>query len=97
MSKHDRHGQHIYGTLHKRERARWVRKVGLGYVQCWRCERLIAPGVRWDLGHVDEAGRGRGYPLRHPEHRSCNRATVTHLKQRLAAAESPPRPTSREW
>jgi hypothetical protein len=41
-----------------------------------------------DLGHVDEDGLARGFPKRHTEHR----ATVTHLKQRLAAA-----PSSREW
>jgi len=49
------------------------------------------------MGHVDEDGQNRGFPTRHPEHRSCNRATVTHLKQRLAAAESPPSTASREW
>jgi hypothetical protein len=96
-NKHDRHGQHIYGAHHRAERARWARKVRLGYVPCWRCERLLPPTAKWDLGHVDEDGRARGYPTRHPEHRSCNRATVTHLKQRLAAAESPPPTSSREW
>jgi hypothetical protein len=57
----------------------------------------IDPSARWDLGHVDEDGRGRGYPLRHPEHVSCNRATVTHLKQKLAerADQAPVR--SRRW
>jgi hypothetical protein len=81
---HDRYGQHIYGTVHKKERARWVRRVRAGGVVCWRCGDPIPAGARWDLGHVDEDGRRRGYPLRHPEHVSCNRATVSHLKQKLA-------------
>jgi hypothetical protein len=92
MSNHDRHGQHMYGSVHKADRKRWARKVRLGYVQCWRCERLIPPTATWDLGHVDEAGRAGGYPLRHPEHRACNRATVTHLKQKLAEQRG-----SRQW
>jgi hypothetical protein len=97
MSKnHDRHGQHIYGTVHQKERKRWVRMVRAGGVICWRCGDPIDPGARWDLGHVDEDGRARGFPLRHPEHRSCNRATVTILKQKLAEAEAAPR-GSREW
>jgi len=94
---HDRFGQHIYGTVHKKERNRWVRRVRVGGVVCWRCGKPIDPFARWDLGHVDEDGLARGFPTRHPEHRSCNRATVTHLKQRLAAAESPPPTSSREW
>ena len=53
---------------------------------CWRCGNPIAANARWDLGHVDEDGLARGFPTRHPEHRGCNRATVTHLKQKLAEA-----------
>jgi len=53
-------------------------------------------GARWDLGHVDEDGRDRGFPTRYPEHRSCNRATVTILKKKLAEAAATPR-GSREW
>jgi hypothetical protein len=61
--------------------------VRQGIVHCWRCGRLIEPWQKWDLGHLDN-GRGR-----YPEHRSCNRATVTILKQKLAEAEAyvPPR------
>jgi hypothetical protein len=93
---HDRFGQHIYGTVHKKERKRWIRRVRAGGVVCWRCGKPINPYAQWDLGHVDEDGQARGLPLRHPEHRSCNRATVTHLKQKLAETEAAPR-GSREW
>ena len=82
---HDRHGQHVYGAVHQKDRRRWFRRVRAGGVVCWRRGDPIHPLARWDLGHVDEDGRNRGFPLRHPEHVSCNRATVTHLKQKLAA------------
>ena len=59
---------------------RWVPKVRAGIVHCWCCGRLIPPGSGWDLGYMDNGGR-------YPEHRSCNRATVTHLKQKLADQE----------
>lgn len=92
MSKnHDRHGQHMYGYTHKLERKRWAAVVRAVGSVCWRCGKLIPPGSRFDLGHVDEDGRARGFPARHPEHRACNRATVTHLKQKLQ------RRSSRDW
>ena len=89
--QHDSMGQHIYGTVHKKQRKRWARKVRAGVVSCWRYGKPIGATERWDLSHVDEDGLARGFPTQHPEHRGCNRATVTHLKQRLAAA-----PSSRE-
>ena len=92
---HDRHGQHMYGIVHKKERARWVRRVRAGGVVCWRCGKAINPFAQWDLGHVDEDGRARGFPLRHPEHRACNRATVTILKRKLAARNA--LQASRRW
>jgi hypothetical protein len=94
---HDQFGQHVYGTVHKKERRRWAGRVKAGVVDCWRCGELIDPSDGWDLGHVDEDGRNRGFPTRHPEHRGCNRATITILKQKLAAAKPPPSTASREW
>ena len=43
MKNHDRYGQHIYGTVHKKERNRWVRRVRAGGVVCWRCGKPIDP------------------------------------------------------
>ena len=77
MSDHDEYGQHRYGYAHKKLRKRWAPKVAAGKARCWRCGRAIMPGARWDLGHVVGGGR-------HPEHASCNRRTVSHLKQQLA-------------
>ena len=93
--QHDAMGQHIYGTVHKKERKRWAPRVRAGVVSCWRCGDPIDPDARWDMGHVDEDGRARGFPPRHPEHRGCNRATVTILKQKLAEAAAST--ASREW
>jgi hypothetical protein len=87
MASYDRHGQHMYGAVHKAERKRWLRKVKAGGVCCWRCGKPVH-GSRWDLGHVDEDGRARGFPFRHPECVPCNRRRVTHLRERLG--EAPP-------
>lgn len=82
-----------YGGSHQRERAKWVRKVAAGLVNCARCHQLIEPGRPWDLGHTDDR---RGYTG--PEHVRCNRvaggrngAKVTH------ALRAQGRQTSREW
>jgi len=84
---HDRHGQHVYGAVHQKERKRWIRRVRAGGGGVLALRRSDPSPGAWDLGHVDEDGRRRGYPLRHPEHVSCNRATVAHLKQKLADQE----------
>ena len=96
-NKRDRHGQHIYGWVHQNERKRWVRRVEAGGVVCWRCGKPIPPGSKFDLGHVDEDGRARGFPTRAAEHRACNRATISILKRKLAEAESASSTSSREW
>jgi len=64
-----------YGWQHQKERARWARRVEKGDVVCARCRRLILPGQRWDLGHVDGTERT---VYSGPEHAGCNRATATH-------------------
>ena len=84
---------HRYGRRHKELRRRFARRMARGEVfNCWRCGELITG--QWDLGHVgDNTGAGGE---RWPEHRSCNRATITNLRQKLAEAEAAPR-GSREW
>jgi hypothetical protein len=52
MSSHDRHRQHIYESVHKKERKRWIRRVRAGGVVCWRWGDPIDPSARWDLGHA---------------------------------------------
>jgi hypothetical protein len=85
---------HRYGRYYKELRRRFAGRMARGEVfNCWRCGEPINPAGTWDLGHVgDHTGAGGA---RWPEHRSCNRATVTNLKQRLAELESPA--TSRRW
>lgn len=86
---------HRYGRRHKELRRRFARRMARGEVfNCWRCGWEINPLGLWDLGHVRDNTAAGGE--RWPEHRSCNRATVTNLKRKLAEAEAAPR-GSREW
>ena len=86
---------HRYGRRHKELRRRFARRMARGEVfNCWRCGREINPLGLWDLGHVRDNTAAGGE--RWPEHRSCNRATVTNLKRKLADAEAAQR-GSREW
>ena len=63
----------LYGTDHKRQRARWARVVATGTVVCsWPgCDELIEPSEPWDLGHLD----GRPGVYAGPQHARCNRKT----------------------
>ena len=97
----DRYGAHPYGAVHKAQRKRFAHAMKRGEVfYCWRpsCPTPDVPidPRSWDLGHVDPELRGQFGP-RWPEHRRCNRATVTHLKQRLEDAGTGVGRTSREW
>jgi hypothetical protein len=83
-----------YGGSHRRVRRRWAPKVRAGKVTCSRCGERIEPWQRWDLDHADD-GDPRSYLG--PAHARCNRASVTHLKQRLTAAEAASTTSSREW
>lgn len=59
-----------YGAAHQAERKRWAKIIDTTGHQCWRCRRMILPGMAWDLGHHDhDRTRYMG-----PEHRSCNRS-----------------------
>ena len=43
-----------YGYNHQLIRRRWQERIDSGEeVRCWRCGRLIVPGMAWDLGHDD--------------------------------------------
>ena len=95
---HDRHGQHIYGAVHKAARKRFAARMRAGEVfYCWRpsCPTPDVPvdPRSWDLGHVDPELRG-SFGTRWPEHPACNRRTLSHLKARLEAAGVNP---SRDW
>jgi hypothetical protein len=71
-----------YPAEHDAERASWAPAVARGEVECRRgtaCrsdQLLISPDEPWDLGHPDAAC---SVPTA-PEHRGCNRATMTHYK-----------------
>jgi hypothetical protein len=98
-SPRDRYGQHPYGAVHRAARKRFAARMRAGELfYCWRptCptpDKPINPN-HWDLGHVDPELRAQ-FGHRHPEHPSCNRATVSHLKAKVAEAGGST--TSREW
>lgn len=69
-------------------RARLAPLVAAGVYECARCGKLIEAGEPWDLGHDDlDPTQYSG-----PEHRRCNRSTLSHAKERAE-----PRRYSREW
>jgi hypothetical protein len=70
-----------YGRRHQQKRRLLAGKVAAGGAVCARCHKPIRPGEAWDLDHRDD---GPGYLG--PSHARCNRATVTHLKERLGEA-----------
>lgn len=70
-----------YGYQHKQMRKQWTSAVNAGQVQCARCGVLIEAGTPWDMGHVDGSDAYSG-----PEHRACNRATLTHAKASTSTA-----------
>ena len=60
----------LYGMAHRRKRAEWQARIDAGEaVHCARCQRMIMPGSRWQLGHDHIAGGYAG-----PEHARCNLA-----------------------
>ena len=101
MSRRDRYGQHPYGAVHKAARKRFAARMRAGEAfYCWR-PSCPTPNVpvdprSWDLGHVDPELR-RQFGSRWPEHPRCNRRTMSHLKERLKAAEAEAGNRSREW
>jgi hypothetical protein len=73
-----------YGWEHQKERKRWAFSVSRGTVLCRRCGLPIEPYDLWDLGHDD---RDRSLS-KAPEHRKCNRQTMTHARERAERAEA---------
>lgn len=64
-------------------------------VDCWRCGRQIAPGTRFDVGHLDpDAGADLANLM--PEHVRCNRsaggragAAITNAMRGTRATTTP--------
>jgi hypothetical protein len=94
---------HKYGGHHKHLRKVFALRMARGEVfECWRPDCLlpgvpITPWVKWDLGHVEDPELRRVLGVRWPEHRRCNRATITHLKERAVVAVPPARRRSEDW
>jgi hypothetical protein len=81
-----------YGQPHRNLRSRWLPKVEAGNVFCARCGEWIDPSEPWDLGH-DDLDRSQ---YRGPEHRACNRRTMTHAAERRSEPVEVRR-NSRQW
>ena len=68
---------------------------------CWRCRRLITPGMAWTIGHiieVDIAPELMWEPSNHrPEHQHCNFAAGARYGNRKRRRQRPAAPTSRDW
>jgi hypothetical protein len=83
---------HKYGKGHKAARRRFQLRMKAGEVFfCWR-PKCPTPDVPinpryWDLGHVEGAEEVAKFGKYWPEHPGCNRATVTHLKEKLRELE----------
>ena len=97
-ARRDPSGQYPYGTAHRRLREQFARRMRQGEVfECWRpdCQLPDVPitlGARWDLGHVETPELRAVYGLRWPEHRSCNRSTLTHAKAGSPGTTRPVKP-----
>lgn len=82
-----------YGHMHQQLRKAWATRVAMGGVRCARCNELIIPGTRWDLGHLDhDRTRYAG-----PEHARCNRRAGGAEGNRRRHGTLAQRPTSRDW
>ncbi len=82
-----------YERRHRRIRAIWAERVAAAGVVCARPDctfpgGLIQPGQAWDLDHDDSDPTHQRYPG--ASHASCNRRTVTHLKQQLGQVNAQP-------
>jgi hypothetical protein len=68
-----------YGSGHRAMRRRWRRLLRRGALFV-RAAAKNSPGSDWDLGHDDphRVAVNVGAVGRHPEHRQCNRGTLTH-------------------
>lgn len=65
---------HGYDAEHRARRKREQPLIDAGNAICWRCNKPITPGSKWDLGHDDnDRTKYMG-----PEHVGCNRATKGH-------------------
>lgn len=62
---------------HRKLRKEWKVIVEAGGATCARCHLPIAPDAPFDLDHNEDRTGYLG-----PSHRSCNRATMTHAKQK---------------
>jgi hypothetical protein len=72
----NRRQRELYGPKHRRLRRQLARRIDRGEaILCPRCNQVIGPDQRWDLGHDDY-----NPAIERPEHRECNRAAPNRLQ-----------------
>jgi hypothetical protein len=86
MPSHGNTYERGYGGEHQRLKEHWRPYVEAGLVDCWRCDRPIAPESPWDLGH-DDHDRS---VYRGPEHMACNRSAARSKMSSKRPAEAHP-------
>jgi hypothetical protein len=71
----NRRKRELYGPKHRRHRRQFAQRIERGEeILCPRCNQVIGPDQRWDLGHDDYHPE-----IERPEHRECNRAAPNRL------------------
>jgi len=94
-----KHSDPLYIANAKIIRAQTKRAHRFGQdVDCWRCGRIIPPGARFDVGHLDPDAPPTLDNLM-PEHVRCNRsnggrigAAITNTMRSARTAPVAPRP-----
>lgn len=75
----------VYGSAHRRLRAKWAPIVAGGGVLCARCSMPIDPDELWHLGHRD----GDPDEYNGPEHVRCNCRTQRRSREMRAEEAHP--------
>jgi len=76
LNLRNRRQRELYGPKHRRRRRQFAQRIERGeLILCPRCNQVIGPDQRWDLGHDDY-----NPAIELPEHRECNRAAPNRLR-----------------
>ena len=81
-------------------RARQARRLVVLPVQCWRCGRVIAEGMAFQMGHTVDVALGGTDSQLLPEHTTCNQRAGARLggkRKAIAERTRKARPTKPSW
>lgn len=86
-------------TVHK-ARANWAAILAsCGQLPCYRCQRPIVPGMRWDVEHCQPLSQGGAIDISNQalSHRRCNRAHGQQLGMRGRTVAADTKRGIRAW